>query len=122
MSFLRPRTASEKWIRAAWEKEGQEPDLCMWIQNYLFGITEVGQESSFDWSSAEGMNSSPLEKEASLTAAAESRLQEGHVPQRAGGTGEVRSQHGQGGGGSSRDVAGDLTSARASPVANALHV
>lgn len=49
----------------------------MWIQNYLSGITEVGQESSFDWSPAGEMNSSPLEKQAALAAAAEGTLQEG---------------------------------------------
>lgn len=120
MSFFRTKDFQYEVDPRSLGKEGQELDLCMRIQNYLFGITEVGQESSFEWSPAEGMNSSPLEKEVALAAAAEGTCQEGFVPQHAWGTGEERAQHW--GGGSSRDVAGGLAYARASHVANALRM
>lgn len=45
-------------------------DLRMWNQNCLFGVTGVGWKGFFNGSSAEGVDSSPLEKEAAFAAAA----------------------------------------------------
>lgn len=92
-------------------REGQETDLCMWIQNYLLGVTGVGQESLFEWSSAEGMNSSPLEKEAASAVAAEGTYRKATFLSVLGAPG--RSGLSTGGGGRGRDMA-DLSSARAS--------
>lgn len=94
----------------------QEADRCMWVQHHLVGVTEAEWESSFACSTAEGMSSSLSEKEAALAVTAEDALQEGFDPQRARGTGKERSLHRSGD--SSRDIAEDPASARASPVAN----
>lgn len=114
MSFLGPRTASERWIHAAWEKRVRSKTSAWGFRiTFWDNWGGAGQESSFDWSSAEGMNRCPSEKEAALAAAAEGTLQEGYLPRHPGGTGEVRSQHRDGG--SSRDVAGDLNVCQSFP-------
>lgn len=83
----------------------------MWVQNHLVGVMDrVGGLVCLQH--CRGGESSLLEKEAALAVTAEDSLQEGYDPQQAGRTEWHRSVD------SSRDVAKDPVSARASPVAN----